>query len=117
MTLHELLRAPPRPLDRQAAWACFLANTVMLPGVGSLIAGRRRGIFQMVITLFGTALTLVFAVWFVREYLRTQMIPAPEGLWFLAGVLGAGLFATGWIWAFFTSLSILQESRREPPQS
>ncbi len=114
MILRELLTIR-RPLDRRGAWVCLLANLLVIPGLGSVVAGWRRGYAQMALALTGAGLTLGFAIWFFREYWRTYAVPDLSALWFRLGMWGVVLFGAGWFWALATGISIFNEANRQPP--
>lgn len=112
-------------LTRENAWACFTTNCAF-PGSGSLLAGRKVGYLQSVLTFTGFALTLGFGfhfvVWGVRHW---SELTNPSGdplesllnLWRASRgvILGLGLFGFSWIWAFITSMTILSTARRAVP--
>jgi len=97
---------------RQAAWGCVMSNLV-LPGVGTFVAGRRvEGLLQLVISQTGFALSVVWAVLFVRDWIHQGSLPedVASGLWL--GVAGVALFLLGWIWSAGSSVVILRDSRK-----
>ncbi len=118
-----------RPLDRATAWGCLTANLVV-PGTGTLAAGRRSGYAQGVLALAGTALTLVFGVrflaWYAANYARFQQedlnpFEVLGEIWLAVrwALLGMALFALAWLWALGSSLLLLREARRRearPPR-
>lgn len=105
-----------QPLDRQTAWACFLANTVMLPGLGSLIAGRRQGFLQIAGAFIGTLLLSAFAFWFVREFVQAWLVPELTGPWVLAGIAGAAIVILSWLWGLITGIQIVNAANNQPPR-
>ena len=116
-----LALGPRRTLSRQTALGCLTSNLAM-PGVGSLVAGRRSGYAQFVLGLGGLVLTMVFAarffVWYSANLPRirgTDMDPI-EGLaeiWMAArwSLLGMALFALGWLWSLGTGLTLVREAK------
>ena len=117
--------ANPKPADRQAAQG-FLASNLVLPGLGSLAAGRRAGWPQLALCLVGFAITLFFGVRFLTwslahwsEFHGTDPMLDPmkplRDLWQQARwpLLGIALFAVSWVWALLTSWSMLAESKAE----
>lgn len=106
-----------RPLDRTTAWGCLTSNLAGLPGLGSLVAGRRVGFFQAPIAATGFALTLFWLASFVRTWADSGAFPWDGGPHFKQALWGVGIFLVGWTWALFTSLSILREARRAPDPS
>jgi hypothetical protein len=95
--------APPVPLDRSRVKACIAANTFVLPGLGSILAGRKLGYAQAVLAVMGFSLSSLWFIGFVLHFIRTgDLIEA--GLEQLPLALGSiVLFAIAWIWAQFTN--------------
>lgn len=97
------------PLDRATASACLMANLLVLPGLGSWIAGRKTGLLQMFLALLGFSLTLVWAVWFVKTWMASGQWPTDIGPHFGKAVFGILLFLTAWFWALASSLVTLRD--------
>jgi hypothetical protein len=113
-------KAPPRISEvaasdgpsRQAAWGCVMSNLV-LPGVGTFVAGRRvEGVLQVAVSQTGFALSLLWAVLFVRDWIREGSLPVDITARLWLGVLGVGLFLLAWLWSVGSSVVILRNSRR-----
>jgi len=83
----------------------------VLPGLGSLLAGRRVGWLQAPLAVAGFALTIVWFASFVREWARLDELPADGGPHFRLGLIGVGLFAIAWGWALVTGLRLLRVTR------
>jgi hypothetical protein len=91
---------------RARLWAALAANAVVLPGLGSLVAGRRSGWAQVALALTGMALTLSWLLLVVADWRRAGQ---PESLPRVPLLLaGLGLFAAGWLWALHTAWSALR---------
>ena len=118
-------RAKLKPADRQAAQG-FLATNLVLPGLGSLAAGRRVGLPQLALCLVGFGLTLFWGVRFIywsldhwAEFHNSTPSLDPmkplRDLWQQARwpLLGIVLFALSWIWALLTSWAMLAETKDE----
>lgn len=109
-----------RALDRRTAWACLTTNQFVLPGMGSLISGRRSGYLQALLALAGMITSAVFAGWLLLhwgQFLRQVEAEysfaglwAQEKRWWLVGLAGFGSFFCAWFWALASSLAILNES-------
>ena len=117
-----LTLGPRRPLDRQTAWGCLVANLLGVPGLGSLAAGRRSGYGQMILSLTGLALTSAFGIHFIIWYvshsaelnrLDDEGMPRYGEFWahLRWALLGIAVFLTGWLWALASSLSILAQAK------
>src|SRR5438552_1095642 len=108
-----LVNPPRRALDRPTAWGCATTNQLVLPGLGSLIAGRKSGYAQAALALGGLVLTGLFAIWLFAAWVRLhnngkEEIPLEQLLrdglpYCKVGGLGVALFLTGWLWALASS--------------
>lgn len=102
---------PRADVDETRAWACLMANMLVLPGLGSLIAGRRSGWAQAAVAMAGFALTTVWFVWFVAAWARSGTFPLDPGPYLPAGALGVLLFAVSWTWGLVTGLAVVLGAR------
>lgn len=93
----------------------LLSNLLVLPGLGSLFAGRKVGWVQAPLALAGFALTSFWFVTFVATWIRTRAFPFEGGPYFRLGLLGVALFAAAWLWALGTGLQLHHHQRRQPP--
>lgn len=101
-----------RGATRQSAWACVASNLV-LPGLGTYLAHRRVvGVVQLVVSQAGFALSLLWAILFVRDWVRQGSFPADVTPALAVGLTGATLFLLAWIWSLVSSLEILYASRK-----
>lgn len=110
-------------LTRENALACCSMNLV-IPGGGSLLAGRRVGYLQLALSLMGFALTTIFGLKFViwglqhlTELRDPSGDPAETLLTIWRGcrlsLAGISLFGAAWIWTFLTNIGILRSSRSQ----
>lgn len=107
------LVVPPKLLDRAVARNCLLTNLLVLPGLGSLMAGRRiAGVLQMLLTLTGFGLTGYWFTTFCYQWWQTRCFPFDGGPQLGWGLLGVLLFLAGWGWALATGLRILRAARK-----
>ena len=106
---------------------CLTSNLAM-PGVGSLVAGRRSGYAQLVLALVGMALSLTLtvrlAVWYHANVGRltdpdadpgeTLAVLARAFFWpFMSFVI----FGVGWLWSLATGLAIVKEAKADDRSS
>lgn len=102
----------------------YVASNVVLPGLGSLAAGRKVGWLQLGLCLGGFGLTLGFGVRFIfwglahwSEFQNASPDADPlkplRELWQQARwpFLGIVMFVISWFWSFMTSRSLLAESK------
>jgi len=98
--------------ERDRARAALSANLLVLPGLGSLLMGRRSGWLQAPLALAGMALSVRWLVVVLVDWRRAAALPdtIPH-----AGLLleGVALFAVAWLWALATGLAVLRRVRRE----
>jgi hypothetical protein len=98
-------------MDEARAWACLMTNLLVLPGLGSLLGGRRIGWIQAALALVGFALSAFWLLWFAAALLREGGFPLDGGPYLPGGLTGVLLFAVSWIWGLLTGLSVLGETR------
>ena len=104
----------------------FLGANLGLPGLGSIMAGRRIvGTLQLLLSLVGFGLTLVFAAWFLKTWKTNHELPMitiqrtgelPAGLLrnVLIGLAGMVVFGMAWLWSAFTGFQIRSKSAPPP---
>jgi hypothetical protein len=119
-----LALGPRGSLSRQTAWGCFTAN-LALPGIGSLMAGRKTGYAQAVLGFGGLAVSILcglpFIYWCLANWSRlygdqADPIASMAELWAHVSwaLLGIAVFGAGWLWALGTSCLILNQSQATP---
>lgn len=112
----------PKLLSRSVARNSVLINQLATPGLGSLLAGRFvAGIGQLLLALAGFGMVMGwFVLLLVKMYEEIEGATQPKSMGWL-GEFGALLFAAAWLWALFTSLSLLRQARENesnlPPQT
>jgi hypothetical protein len=109
--------APRRPETpgRSTAWSCAIINQLATPGLGSII-GRRFvvGAGQLLLAVGGFVMIVGWmAKFFYNLYRQTAELPSVEGSYSWLGKWGAALFGVAWVWALFTSLSLLRAAKAE----
>lgn len=98
--------------DEAVAWGGLVANVLVLPGLGSLLVGRKVGWAQAALAVGGFVLTLVWLVSFVRAWISLGAFPLAAGLDMEAGLFGIVVFAVAWLWSVGTSLSVAWRTGR-----
>jgi hypothetical protein len=109
-----MTRPPAGTDDDTRAWACLMTNLLVLPGLGSLLVGRRIGWLQAGVALLGFAFTLVWLVWFVVTWSETGSFPLDGGPYLGEGIGGVLIFGASWMWGLATGLVVVRESGRRP---
>jgi hypothetical protein len=98
--------------DEAVAWGGLVANVLVLPGLGSLLVGRKVGWVQAALALGGFVLTLVWLVSFVRAWISLGAFPFDAGPEMKTGLFGIVVFAVAWLWSVGTSLSVAWRTGR-----
>jgi len=107
----------------------YAATNAVLPGLGTLTAGKKIGILQLALCLGGFGITLAFGVKFIfwalahwSEYWAPpQNFDDPfrplRDLWQHARwtLLGIVMFTISWIWSMMSSRSLLAAAKAEKP--
>ena len=108
----------------ETARGCFTTNLV-IPGLGSLVGGRKIGYLQLVLCYIGQGITLVFGIrliyWSLAHWPEIYHPNAEDPLATLREIwpqlrlplLGILLFAIAWIWALLTSCRLLDNAKKK----
>jgi hypothetical protein len=118
-----------RPLSRQTAWGCLTTN-IALPGFGSLVAGRKSGYPQALLSIGGMVVSVIFGVrallWMLTNWSRmhdpaVDQFAVMGEMWAVLrwAILGFAIFGVGWLWALVTSYGIIHSAKTDsavPPK-
>jgi hypothetical protein len=117
-------RANHESSAQETARGCFTTNLV-IPGLGSLVGGRKIGYLQLVLCYLGEGITLIFGVrliywtlahWSTIYHPNTEdPLAALHEMWpqMRLPLLGILLFAIAWLWALLTSYQLLGEAKQK----
>ncbi|HEV2693379.1 MAG TPA: hypothetical protein VG347_10835 [Verrucomicrobiae bacterium] len=113
------------PATGGAAARGAVATNLVMPGLGSLVAGRKVGYVQLAFSLGGFAISLIFGTRFLfwalahwSEFYGPNPPPDPmaplrdlmrEARW---PMLGIALFIIALLWSLVTSRSLLAEAKK-----
>jgi hypothetical protein len=103
---------PPSSLQfsRSGKYGCLILNLLVIPGIGSLMAGRKgEGAAQMVMSVVGMVLTVLWLGYVIFTLLKTRSLYIPVDGFFKVGLVGLGIFVTGWLWSFKTGMDVSRE--------
>lgn len=104
--------SPPAAPDRASVRAWTLTNLLVLPGLGSLAAGRKVGWAQAALALAGLGLFLYGVGRLLRDWLAAGAEPVFEFTPALGCLLGGlAVSVVAWLWALVTSVQIHREVR------
>jgi len=109
---------PYPPLSRAKARNAVILNQLATPGLGSLLARRWiAGTGQLVLAVAGF---ILICSWFVSVifalYQQINSDAHPHVANWL-GWTGAASFALAWLWALWTSLSLLRDAAKAAQQT
>jgi hypothetical protein len=98
------------------AWACLTANALMLPGLGSVMAGQwLAGLVQAAVSLVGFAMTAFWIFKWLAQMLAEGALPEENlgfGPFLGYGASGIALFGIAWIWSVAASALKLRAARK-----
>ena len=100
----------PPPLLRSKAWSYLVTNLLVLPGLGSVMAGYKSGYVQIFLAVAGFIITLVAIVSIALVWSREFQLPDDQRL-YLAAMIGVVVFLASWCWSLVTSLAIFRRSK------
>lgn len=109
-----------------------MATNLAVPGLGSLVGGRKIGLAQLALYFSGFLMTIGFGVRFVYWSLThwsefhgpaadADPVAAWRDLWqhigwpCLGAFLGVAMCFLSYLWALGTSRSLLAEKKQKPP--
>ena len=98
-------------MDKTKVRICVALNLLVLPGLGTIIAGRRTGWLQAALALVGFGLNIAWAGWFFAGLLGSAELPEEINAHVGLALAGVVLFLVAWFWALGSSLQILREAR------
>jgi hypothetical protein len=105
------------PLTPQRLITCILINQLATPGLGSLLARRRRaGTGQLILALAGFGLIVAWMFKFFYGVALEELNPSvkphsTDWLW----QWGAILFGASWVWALVTSAALWRQAKQASP--
>ena len=102
-----------RDLDRNTAWGWLTTNLLVLPGLGTLLAGEKfRGVLQMILALAGFSLTLYWLVSNVLLIIEVRILILQGGGPLRAGLIGLGVFFCAWVWSLGSGLRLVRRIKQ-----
>jgi hypothetical protein len=96
--------------DRAKAWSFLVTNLLVLPGLGSVMAGFRSGYLQIILALLGFALTLGFIIHIALAWGREFQLPE-DPLPYRGAIVGMAIFLVSWLWSLLVSLRFFREKK------
>ena len=107
--------ATRKPLTQSRALYCLVVNQCATPGLGSIIARRyREGCCQLAIALVGFGMVMFWMVHYFAGKISRLIndLPVDENMNLLLFKFGWIVFGIAWVWAWFTSISVMREAKR-----
>lgn len=116
---------PSKKKDRFGRWGLAVANQLALPGLGTVMAGRKIGYVQLLFSVSGFILTTAFLIWALPNIGDWIPPSSDENVvianfekwktWFIVAATGIALFFVGWCMALFSSRSIVRNHQQTEP--
>lgn len=110
---------------RETAWGCLISNQLVLPGLGTILAGRPVGYVQAGLSALAALGAGIFIVWALPRLGEMLNLPEDDETvltlieawrpWMMLGLGSVAVFLFAWCWAWCSSISILLSSRDQPP--
>ena len=102
-----------KPLTSAMARTAVLINQLATPGLGSVLAGRYvSGTGQLLLAVTGFSFFLFWFGAIMRQFYGQIQGDVEVRAVGWIGWTGLAVFAGAWLWALFTSLSIMREVKR-----
>ena len=92
----------------------MVTNLLVLPGLGSVLAGRKSGYVQIILAVAGFLVTLVALVKIVLVWVQDFQFPA-DGHLIGVAFIGLAVFLLAWTWSLVTSLAVFKSREAKPP--
>lgn len=103
---------------RAQAQSCLLTNLLVLPGLGTWLAGKRlAGACQMILAGTGFVLSVWYIAWFVRTWHSTGEAPFEDYRYLWVALAGIGSFLIGWGWGMVVGVRLVRRVKYPPPIS
>jgi hypothetical protein len=102
----------PATTEERRAWAAFLTNLTVLPGLGTLLHGERLlGLAQIGLATAGFLLICAWLLGFMMEAVAVTGWPEGGGPEVPQGLLGLGLSLAALAWSGWTGYAGWQRAR------
>src|SRR5690349_749422 len=105
-------------VKRSIGVTCLLINQFPTPGLGSLMAKRYvAGAIQLTLAIVRFCLFVAWFVVYVMAGIRAVESEGPPAAFPMPVllILGVNIFIISWLLAWFTSISVWRESRKNQP--
>lgn len=110
-------RGAAQPPDKSSAWGWTLTNLVVLPGLGTIAAGQKKGYAQAAITIVGMVITLIGVSHLLSFFADLGNIDETALGPLLVTFVGLLITLIGWVWALITSLGLLKRAKEQTAAS
>lgn len=91
-------------------------NLLVLPGLGTLLTGRRiAGLLQIALGVAGFLLSVRWFSQLMTIAMTTDGFPDLESIPFRSIIAGSIIILASWLWSLVSSLQILRAARKVAP--
>lgn len=113
--MNSLAKPPRLPPDAASARACFVTNLMVLPGLGTRLAGRSGWLPQMLLAIFGFAALVGWGLSVGISWALEGVLSWGEPPWSRLGLAGLALSLASWAWSLASGLALVREARQAGP--
>jgi hypothetical protein len=108
-------KPPPVPPDAATARACLATNLMVLPGLGTRLAGRPGWLPQMLLAILGFAALVGWGLSVGISWALEGGLSWGEPPWSRLGLVGLVLSLMSWAWSLASGLALVREARQSGP--
>ena len=103
-------------MERRRAYTLVGLNLLVIPGLGTFLAGRRiSGLLQVALAVAGLLLCARWISQFMSVVLAAEELPDLEAIPFRLLTIGFAVVIAAWLWSLVSSLQILRAARKTKP--
>ena len=103
-------------MNRRRAFVLAGVNLLVLPGLGTLLAGRRiSGLLQIGLTVAGFLLSVRWFSQLITLVTNADGFPDIDAISCRPLAIGSALAIFAWLWSFASSLQFLRATRKTTP--
>jgi hypothetical protein len=114
--MHMKIFLAEKHMDKQTAAGHLIVNTLVIPGLGSIMAGRKKvGLIQLTLSCFGVLISVIGTGILISQIYRDGMVETlqnPDLSWIALGLGGMIAFVIAWIWALITSIQMISKIKK-----
>ena len=115
--MNSLAKPPRLPPDAASARACLVTNLMVLPGLGTRLAGRSGWLPQMLLAILGFAALAGWGLSVGISWALEGVLSWGEPPWSWIALVGLALSLMSWAWSLASGLAALRDAKRGAVQN